>query len=387
MSAYEPPTEIDPIFNSLAFQAPNNDSLTVAEADERYLARQNTATSIASSTTFSAEVAATSFTSLSSGATNFHLDNLAGNAAPLIIRNQRTDQNTIYRQLGTTNSHVFQTNGAATTNLTLSNTLNTSSLPLLASFAAAGNASRIIEATDTTSGNRLAIIPSTTNGNLGPMCLIGDTQIVSITGGVGNSILSIMPWTNTTVGIRMTGTQLNIGAGGAVSVAPTSAILFNSSAGNGTVTGTMTFSSDIILRTTQPTNTAGYLGYTVKQNATNTAAITSGVAYNLNSTGLSLTAGVYIFNIMINNSKTAAGDINVIQAGISTSSTNFVGGATTLICGFQTYTGATAQDVIGNATFTFSVPSTATYYLLQQVSHTMTIIGTVNSYWQYTRVA
>jgi len=390
---YEPPTEIDPIFNSLAFRGANDAALTIAEGDERYLARQNVATSVATATSFSAEVAATSWTSLNSGATNFHLDNLAGNNAPLIIRNQRTDQNTFYRQLGTTNSHIFQTNGAATTNLTLSNTLNTSSLPLLATFAAAGSATRIIEAVDSTSGNRFAIIPSTTNGNLGPMCLIGDTQIVSIAGSAGASILSISPWTNNTVGIRMTGTQLNIGAGGTTSVAPNSAILFNSSANNATVTGTMTFSSDIILRTTQPTNTSGYLGYTVKQNATNTAAITTATAYNLNATGLSLTPGVYIFNIMLNNSKLAAGsgDINVIQVGISTGSGSFVGGATTLVMGQQTYAvSGAAQDVIGNGSFTFSVPTTATYYLLQQAAHTIgavNLIGTTNSYWQYTRVA
>jgi len=112
MSAYEPPNpEFEPIFNSLAFQGPNEASLTIAEGDERYLARKNVATSVATATSFSSEVAATSFTSLNSGATTFHLDNLAGNNAPLTIRNQRTDQHIFYRQLGTTNSHIFQTNG------------------------------------------------------------------------------------------------------------------------------------------------------------------------------------------------------------------------------------------------------------------------------------
>ena len=125
MSAYEPPTAIYPIFDSLAFQTPNEASLTIAEADQRYLARQNVATSVATATSFSSEVAATSWTSLNTGATNFHLDNLAGNLAPLIIRNQSTGFDTIYRQLGTTNSHIFQTNGTGTTNLTLSNTANT----------------------------------------------------------------------------------------------------------------------------------------------------------------------------------------------------------------------------------------------------------------------
>jgi hypothetical protein len=125
MASYEPPTDIYPIFDSLAFQTPNSASLTIAEGDQRYLARQNVATSVATATSFSAEVAATSWTSLNTGATNFHIDNLSGNLAPLIIRNQSTGFDTIYRQLGTTNSHIFQTNGAGTINLTLSNTANT----------------------------------------------------------------------------------------------------------------------------------------------------------------------------------------------------------------------------------------------------------------------
>lgn len=394
MSAYEPPTEIDPIFNSLAFQGPNNDSLTTAEADERYLARQNVATSVASATSFSAEVAATSFKSLNSGATIFHIENLAGNNASMTIRNQRTDHNLFYRQFGTTNSHVFTTDGTTTTNLTLSKTLNTSSLPLLVTFPSAGNPVRTLEIVDSTSANRLAIIPSTTGGHLGNFNQAGDTNFVSLGGGgVNTGVISINTFSNTVAGVRITATQVNIGAGGNAFLAPNSAILFNSSANNATVTGTMTFNSDIILRATQPTNTVNYLGYTVKQNGTNTAAITTGTAYAINSTGLSLAPGVYIFHFLLYNSKltAGAGDINEIQVGISTSNTNFVGGDTTIIKGFQTYVAtASAQVVMGNASLTFSVPSTATYYFLQQASHTIgatNLVGTTTSYWEYTRVA
>jgi hypothetical protein len=56
MSAYEPPTAEYPIFDSLAFQAPNSASLTLAEADQRYLARQNIATSNASLTSFAGDI-------------------------------------------------------------------------------------------------------------------------------------------------------------------------------------------------------------------------------------------------------------------------------------------------------------------------------------------
>ena len=388
---YEPPTEIDPIFNSLAFQGPNNDSLTTAEADERYLARQNVATSVASATSFSAEVAATSFKSLNSGATNFHIDNLAGNAAPLVIRNQRTDQSIFYRQLGTTNSHIFQTDGTTTTNLTLSNAVNTSSRQTIVSLASGGSATQTFVVRDTTSSQNLITIPATTSGNLGPFCRPGDIQIAAVGSAPGNTNLTIMPFSNNTVGIRMTDTSLLIGAGGTVSFTPSTNILFNGT--NVSVTGLTVFSSNIRLQLSQPTNTVDYLGYTVKQNGTTVTAITTGVAYNNNATGLSITPGVYIFNIMLNNSKLAAGsgDINAIQVGISTSTSNFVGGANTLVMGQQTYAASgAAQDVIGNGSFTFSVPTTATYYFLQQVSHTIgavNLIGTTNSYWQYTRVA
>jgi hypothetical protein len=56
MSAYEPPVADYPIFDSLAFQTPNSASLTLAEGDIRYLARQNIATSIASLTSFAGSI-------------------------------------------------------------------------------------------------------------------------------------------------------------------------------------------------------------------------------------------------------------------------------------------------------------------------------------------
>jgi hypothetical protein len=391
MSAYEPPTEIDPIFNSLAFQGPNEASLTIAEADERYLARQNVATSVATATSFSAEVAATSFKSLNSGATIFHVENLAGNNAAMTIRNQRTEHNLFYRQFGTTNSHVFTTNGSATTNLTLSNTTNTLSLPTLITATAAGSPVQILSVRDLTLNQNIVFIPSSINNHLNPMTALNDCQIVTGTAGPGTTNLVLTSWSTTTTGVRITPTTVNIGAGGTTNITPTSGILFSGS--NAAMTGTFTFSNDIILRATQPTNTDRYLGYTVKQNGTNTAAITTGTAYNNNSTGLSITPGVYIFHFLLYNSKltAGAGDINEIQVGISTSSSNFVGGDTTIIKGFQTYVAtASAQVVMGNASLTFSVPTTATYYFLQQASHTIgatNLVGTTTSYWEYTRVA
>jgi hypothetical protein len=56
MASYEPPTATYPIFDSLAFQTPNSASITIAEADIRYLARNNIATSNASLTTFAGDI-------------------------------------------------------------------------------------------------------------------------------------------------------------------------------------------------------------------------------------------------------------------------------------------------------------------------------------------
>ena len=61
MSAYEPPTAIYPIFDVLAFQEPNSAVLTVDVADQRYLARENAPSSIATTSAFSSDVIAPSF--------------------------------------------------------------------------------------------------------------------------------------------------------------------------------------------------------------------------------------------------------------------------------------------------------------------------------------
>jgi hypothetical protein len=310
----------------------------------------------------------------------------------MTIRNQRTDHNLFYRQFGTTNSHIFTTNGSATTNLTMSNTANTLSLPTVVSTASAGAAVQLFQVRDTTTSQGLVVTPAATTNFLNPMTALNDTQVLAGT----NLFINVTPlvltcWSSTTSGVRITPTTVNIGAGGTTNITPTSGILFSGS--NAAMTGTFTFSNDIILRATQPTNTDRYLGYTVKQNGTNTAAISTGVAYNVNSTGLSISPGVYIFHFLLYNSKLTAGvgDINEIQVGLSTNAANFVGGDTTIVKGFQTYVAtASAQVVMGNASLTFSVPTTATYYFLQQASHTIgatNLVGTTTSYWEYTRVA
>jgi hypothetical protein len=92
--------------------------------------------------------------------------------------------------------------------------------------------------------------------------------------------------------------------------------------------------------------------------------------------------------LIYNEKTTSAGDVNVIQIGISTSSTTFSGGFTTYAFGQQTYSGTGTNAVIGGATHTFSVPTSNTYYFLQQTSDTLAVINnTADTYIQYTRIA
>jgi len=145
--------------------------------------------------------------------------------------------------------------------------------------------------------------------------------------------------------------------------------------------------NDIILQTTQPTNTAGYLGYNNEIFANNIGAITSGTIFNNITAGFSLTAGVYLFNICIYDVKTISGRLTTLQAGISTSSTSQVGGFSNWVFGHMDYTGGATNDVIGNISYTFSVPSTATYYFLQLSTNTIALTNTAETFIQYTRIA
>ena len=52
MSAYPPPTDNFPIFDALAFSTPLNATITLAEADAKYLARTGSAISVADTTSF-----------------------------------------------------------------------------------------------------------------------------------------------------------------------------------------------------------------------------------------------------------------------------------------------------------------------------------------------
>jgi hypothetical protein len=155
-------------------------------------------------------------------------------------------------------------------------------------------------------------------------------------------------------------------------------------------TDNVSIGKDIVLQTSQPTNTNGYLGYTSKVNANVSGTLTTGVLFNMTSgAGLGvINPGVYLFNINIFNNKTTSGDITNVAIGISTSATAQVGGFTAYITGHQTYTTASTDNIVNTISYVFSVPTATNYYLNQVATFTsMTLSSTTNSYCQYTRIA
>jgi hypothetical protein len=148
-------------------------------------------------------------------------------------------------------------------------------------------------------------------------------------------------------------------------------------------------STDIKLRTNGPvSNVAGYLGWTFQQNGDNTAGITTAIPFNNTIAGVILPIGVYIFNFLLFNTATGAGQIDDIQVAMSTSNAGLSGGFSTYVHGFQEYATTSSFAVVGNASYTFSVPTQQAYYYYQVMNHNFgSCIGTINSYVRFTRIA
>jgi len=126
----------------------------------------------------------------------------------------------------------------------MSNTANTFSIPTTVSITAAGGAVTGFRVADSTTGQNLSLIPATTSGVLGPFTRPGDFQIAAVGSAPGNTNLTIMPYSNNTVGIRLTDTSVLIGAGGSASFTPSSNIFFSGTTVS--VTGNMSMNNSQI---------------------------------------------------------------------------------------------------------------------------------------------
>jgi hypothetical protein len=224
---------------------------------------------------------------------------------------------------------IISGGGGGSSLLTLNNTwtgTNTFNNVVSVSYPSLGNPVNTLTVRDSTSGNTIQFFPFTTTGHLGSFTYPGDSQIVSV-----SAPLTIMPYSsNTTVGIRLTGTSALIGAGGSASYYPTSSMLFSGTAAS--LTGDLTFASYLpYIRATNISSdlsiqSASGRGIQFFTNAGFVAPFylgTSGLAtfnYNVSLAGV---------NPTISSSDTAT-DLN-IQSGVGRGINLYVNGGTSSI--------------------------------------------------------
>jgi hypothetical protein len=144
-------------------------------------------------------------------------------------------------------------------------------------IAALGVAKVGFNITDTTLNNTIRFIPSLTNGILSPFASVGSSAIAVLNGTIGNQTLEIYPWSNNTVGIRLSGTSALIGAGGTTSFFPTSSISFAGT--SATMTGNLNMGTGSITNATAMTATT--FNGTLNGNATTATNISLGTAGDL----------------------------------------------------------------------------------------------------------
>jgi len=231
MSAYEPPTATYPIFDSLAFQTPNSDALTLADANALYLARNNIATSNASLTSFAGDITVGNST----------FDYASGTG--LTIKTTTSGESIFANVLsGVTTKQKFE--------------LNPTHLHL---FDA-------VRVTDSSAPTNYTLLQQTTTN------LEIDNQIASSTTNIK---------TKTSGGSAITNLALT--------------------------STTTAFSTPIILQTTTPTNTSGYLGYNISVPVSLTPTLTTNTITNLSSASFTIPVGVYLIMFNCYYSINAAG--------------------------------------------------------------------------------
>jgi hypothetical protein len=134
-------------------------------------------------------------------------------------------------------------------------------------IAAAGTAKTGLGVVDTTLSNNILLVPSNTSGYLSPFANPGSSAIVSLNGTIGNQPLEIYPWSNTTCGLRLTGSSALLGAGGTASFQPTSSISFAGT--SATMTGDLNMNTGNITNATSITATTFNGTATTATNANN----------------------------------------------------------------------------------------------------------------------
>jgi len=314
MSAYEPPTATYPIFDSLAFQTPNSDALTLADANALYLARNNIATSNASLTSFAGDITVGNST----------FDYASGTG--LTIKTTTSGESIFANVLsGVTTKQKFE--------------LNPTHLHL---FDA-------VRVTDSSAPTNYTLLQQTTTN------LEIDNQIASSTTNIK---------TKTSGGSAITNLALT--------------------------STTTAFSTPIILQTTTPTNTSGYLGYNISVPVSLTPTLTTNTITNLSSASFTIPVGVYL--IMFNcyySINAAGGTVQYFSMGLSTSSGSFTAGTGEIYVGGSANVPTTGDRFVGAATVPLSVSAGGTaFFITGRSVHTgVTVTGSANGNIRYIRIA
>ena len=448
MSAYEPPVADYPIFDSLAFQAPNSASLTLAEGDLRYLARQNIATSIASLTAFAGSIDVPSVTTsstinftsteiganidigqgnltnlfpakgniaigsavmddaaFSTGATNNIgigagvLQNLTGGdryvaIGYIVASGVTTGSDNIV--LGS--SSGTGTIGSGFQNVliggTCGNTLAGGSQNVLigngANVAAAASTTAIaIGAGCIASSSSISLGLTSGSTTQGSSCIaIGNQAGRGITTGQGNNAIAI--GNQAGVNQQVAGSIILNASGSALDVAANAGFYVNPVRSIGAISTTADL-QPIYYNTTSRELVSASLSTSTKTNGTlaNTAMTTTTI-YNYLTAGLTIPVGTFIVQFSINLTTTAvAGLLQTFKAGLSTAVGAFTGGTGGLTMISQYSYPALVGTLIGNYTIVFQNTVSQIYYLPVQITFA-TIVPTtdaLNSFITITRIA
>ena len=314
MSAYEPPTSTYPIFDSLAFLTPNGESLTLSDANALYVARNNIATSNASSTSFAGDISVGNSTFDYASGTGLTIktttsgESIFANVLSGVTIKQKFELNPNHTHLY---DAVRITDSSAPTNYTL------------------------LQQTTTTLNIDNQIAGSTTNIK---------------TKTAGGSAVTNLALTSTTTG----------------------------------------FSTPIILQTTTPTNTSGYLGYNITVAVSLTPTLTTNTTTNLSSASFTIPVGVYL--IMFNcyySINAVGGTVQYFSMGLSTSSGSFTSGTGEIYVGGSATVPTTGDRFVGAATVPLTVSAGGTaFFITGRSVHTgVTVTGSASGNIRYIRIA
>lgn len=375
MASYEPPTADYPIFDSLVFQSPNSASLTMAEGDQRYLARQNVATSVATATQFAGDV----------NVGNSQLDYTTGTGLTIkgtangesIFMNVLSAGGVTKQKVELNPGHLHLYDAVRITDPT-----STNYTTIHQTTAANCDISNLQTASSTITFKTRNSVPATVT----PLQLSGTTSLfnlpIRIT-ATGNNFTEISQTSGDcsieNIQSNSTSIALRTRTSGGVTVTP---LQLSST--------TSTFNLPITLTSTA-TPIAGQLGHSSKTTGTAVAAsMTSATFYNLITAGVSVSAGTYSISIYVRISHTAtAGSVQSLQIGFTNTNTGF--GATGFnnnVSGSSTIP-AVAGTIVGQLTETVTFTSTTTMYLGTILTFTTIVPTTVpgSSYVQLTRIA